>query len=149
MLPSSLSSLLPSPGCSVSTSSSYVSERLPGTRLSASSAGCGGVVTGFVSDALVASGCAGVASPGNSVSTNRACGETYMRFVTGSRHMCPGWSRARPSMIFGNTRQPIGLTPAQDGTCPVKQNHGASVGTMREGSVAETSVDDFRWYHQK
>eukprot|EP00965_Chrysotila_dentata_P183686 6064923-Pleurochrysis_carterae.AAC.1 len=41
-------------------------------------------------------GGAGAARPGKLLSTNRAWGDTYMRLFSGSRHMCPGWLRARP-----------------------------------------------------
>eukprot|EP00965_Chrysotila_dentata_P120515 3985265-Pleurochrysis_carterae.AAC.1 len=47
------------------------------------------------------------------------------------------WIAATCSMIFGNTLKLIGLTPAQDGTCP------------RATATAKTSVDDLRWYHQQ
>eukprot|EP00965_Chrysotila_dentata_P206799 6183752-Pleurochrysis_carterae.AAC.1 len=40
-------------------------------------------------------------TPGKTVSMNRACGETYIRFVSGSRHRCPGWLRARPRYTQG------------------------------------------------
>eukprot|EP00965_Chrysotila_dentata_P067455 2232442-Pleurochrysis_carterae.AAC.1 len=48
------------------------------------------------------------------------------------------------SCNFGYTRQPIGRTPAQDGTVPVNLNHGDSLGVSRGGSSDETSVEDFK-----
>eukprot|EP00965_Chrysotila_dentata_P003624 119225-Pleurochrysis_carterae.AAC.5 len=38
--------------------------------------------------------------------------------------------------------------PAQDGTLPVNLNHSDSLGASRSGSSDETSVDDFKRYHQ-
>eukprot|EP00965_Chrysotila_dentata_P154938 5119704-Pleurochrysis_carterae.AAC.4 len=81
-----------------------------------------------------ADGACGV-NPGEEVSMKREWGETQMRLDSGSKHMCPGWLR---------TRQPIGRTPAQEGTTPVNRNQGEWLGVSRRGSMAETSVDDFK-----
>eukprot|EP00965_Chrysotila_dentata_P067260 2225911-Pleurochrysis_carterae.AAC.1 len=48
------------------------------------------------------------------------------------------------SIILGWTLQPTGLTPAQDGTLPVKRYHADSFGVSRDGRRTETSVDDLR-----
>eukprot|EP00965_Chrysotila_dentata_P023268 771182-Pleurochrysis_carterae.AAC.1 len=53
------------------------------------------------------------------------------------------------SMIFGCILHPMGRTPAHDGTLPENKNHADSVGVSRDGRMAATSVNDFRWYHQK
>eukprot|EP00965_Chrysotila_dentata_P150448 4969873-Pleurochrysis_carterae.AAC.1 len=42
----------------------------------------------------------------------------------------------------------MGRTPAHDGTIPVNRNHGVWLGSSRRGRRDETSVDDFKWYHQ-
>eukprot|EP00965_Chrysotila_dentata_P160536 5300031-Pleurochrysis_carterae.AAC.1 len=47
------------------------------------------------------------------------------------------------SCNFGYTLQPIGRTPAQDGTVPANLNHGDSLGTSRSESSDGTSVEDF------
>eukprot|EP00965_Chrysotila_dentata_P217414 6189975-Pleurochrysis_carterae.AAC.1 len=39
--------------------------------------------------------------PGKVVSMNRACGDTYILLINGSRHMCLGWLRARPRYTQG------------------------------------------------
>eukprot|EP00965_Chrysotila_dentata_P013486 447023-Pleurochrysis_carterae.AAC.1 len=48
------------------------------------------------------------------------------------------------SCSLGCTRQPIGRTPAQDGTLPVNLDHGDSLGALRRGSRDDTSVEDFK-----
>eukprot|EP00965_Chrysotila_dentata_P115258 3809888-Pleurochrysis_carterae.AAC.1 len=54
-----------------------------------------------------------------------------------------GVSLCGRSIILGNTRHPIGRTPVPEGTWPEKRNHADSVGVVRAGRRAATSVDDF------
>eukprot|EP00965_Chrysotila_dentata_P038894 1292313-Pleurochrysis_carterae.AAC.1 len=42
----------------------------------------------------------------------------------------------------------MGRTPAQDGTWPEKRNQADSVGVVRDGNSAATSVEDLMSYHQ-
>eukprot|EP00965_Chrysotila_dentata_P186812 6167891-Pleurochrysis_carterae.AAC.2 len=42
----------------------------------------------------------------------------------------------------------MGRSPVQEGTTPVNLNQGNWLGASRTGKIVETSVEDFRWYHQ-
>eukprot|EP00965_Chrysotila_dentata_P016822 557803-Pleurochrysis_carterae.AAC.1 len=47
-------------------------------------------------------------------------------------------------LSFGKTRQPMGRTPAHDGTTSVNLNHGVWFGSSRIGRSEYMSVDDFK-----
>eukprot|EP00965_Chrysotila_dentata_P252045 6210450-Pleurochrysis_carterae.AAC.1 len=97
-------------------SSSIVSS-IASVFIASSCVGAAGGAAYGACEVAVGAGGVGFVSPGNEVSMKHAC---------------------------GYTRQPIGRTPAHDGTLPVNLNHDDSLGASRNGSRGETSVEDFK-----